>query len=414
MTAEQKNPGVRTAEQTEAAKRRAVLVFSVLGLLAVGTVLLLAYLRGKPVIEISAEEFYFERYPELKVAETGPWPKFELSPTSIDFGQVFEGEQLSRQLTLSNRGEAPLLVRLGSTRCDCALTGLPEDPIPPGGSVELTVAWRPQPSSEMFVKSIDLLSNDPQARESSISIEGKSLPLFVQYPKGEWPVELIRDDQPTEYIGLILSPAKEDFEIVSIDTGDAPLTVETRPTSPETNIRLAQGRPGMELVLKVRPEMPVGDFRYPVKVLTNIPGPRRLNTGEPGDPETLITLQVVGRRRGPFKLAGPGWFSDRNLMTLGTFESQEGAKRKFLLLCEDAGVTDLEVLSIESGSAGVKFSAKKDAGFKGKGTKWDLLVEFPAGGPAETHQDPQTIPVRVRTNHPRAPDLEFQLDFTAI
>jgi len=60
MTAEQKNPGVRTAEQTEAAKRRAVLVFSVLGLLAVGTVLLLAYLRGKPVIEISAEEFYFE------------------------------------------------------------------------------------------------------------------------------------------------------------------------------------------------------------------------------------------------------------------------------------------------------------------------------------------------------------------
>ena len=75
MTAEQRNPEVRTAEQTQAAKRRAVLVFSVLGLLAVGTVLLMAYLRGKPVIEISSEEFYYERYPELKVSSTGPWPR---------------------------------------------------------------------------------------------------------------------------------------------------------------------------------------------------------------------------------------------------------------------------------------------------------------------------------------------------
>ncbi|MFM8222379.1 MAG: DUF1573 domain-containing protein, partial [Planctomycetaceae bacterium] len=343
-----------------------------------------------------------------------PWPKLELSPTSIDFGQVFEGEQLSRQVTLSNRGEAPLLVRLGSTRCDCELTGLPEDPIPPGGSVQLAVAWRPQPSSEMFVKSIELLSNDPQSRNTSISVEGKSLPLFVQYPKGEWPVELVRDDQPTEYTGLIMSPAKEDFQILSIDTGDAPLTVEARPTSPETNIRLAQGRPGIELVLKMRPEMPVGEFRYPIKVLTNIPGPRRLNTGEPGDPETLITLQVIGRRRGPFKLAGQGWFADRNLMTLGTFESRVGVKRRFLLLCEDAGVADLEVLAIETADGGVKFEAKKDPRFKGKGTKWELEVEFPAGAPPETHQDPQTIPVRIRTNHPRAPDLEFVLDYTAI
>ncbi|MFM7161137.1 MAG: hypothetical protein ACKO3P_12285, partial [Planctomycetaceae bacterium] len=73
---------MRTSEHPQAANRRAWVVFSILGLLAVGTVLFMAYLRGKPVIEISADEFYYERYPELQVAGTGPWPKLELSPTS--------------------------------------------------------------------------------------------------------------------------------------------------------------------------------------------------------------------------------------------------------------------------------------------------------------------------------------------
>jgi len=403
-----------TLNETQAGNRRAWLVFSALGLLLLGTVVLLAYLRGKPVIEISADEFYYERYPELQVAARGPWPKLELAPTTIDFGVVYEGEQLNRKVTLKNAGTVPLLVRLGSTRCDCELTGLPEEAVAPGESVDLTIAWRPQPSSEMFIKSIDLLSNDPEARTTSISIEGKSLPLFVQYPKGDWPVELIRDDQPTEYTGLIMSPAKEDFEIVSIDTGEAPLTIETRPTSPETTIRLAQGRPGIELILSVRPEMPVGEFRYPVKVLTNIPGPRNMETGEPGESETLITLQVVGRRRGPFKLAGQGWFADRGMMTLGTFDSREGIQRKFLLLCEDASAKDVEVLSVEIPGSDVRITARKDAAFKGKGTKWELLVEFPRGGKAGSFQDPATVPVRVHTSHPTAPDLEFQLDYNAI
>ncbi|MFN8854206.1 MAG: DUF1573 domain-containing protein [Planctomycetaceae bacterium] len=393
-------------------RSRQWIAFSGIAALLLGAFFLISRFRGEPVFRDVESELF--RIPDSGVtpSETGPWPKAELEQEQFQFGKVFEGQEAVLATRIHNRGEAPLRLSPGRAICDCIFIDFPSSPIAVGDSAEIKLAWRPRPGTDAFEKSVIVNTNDPQRAEIRLGILGSALPVIVQSPQDDWEIPEIFENRPTEFVGEIMSPLREDFTIESIDVGNAPLKVEVKQVS-RAGANVPQGdRPGNKLVFQVRPEMPIGSFRFPIRIVTNIP-PLNGQTLPEGLPGQEITVQLTGVRRGPFRFLGANWYPDRRSISLGTFPSQKGIRAKLVMLCEDQSIENLEILELRSDVADLQFSHRKDANFKGRGQKFEIELIIPPGSPPTSRRSQNAAKIWIKTNHPANGEVEVLCDFTA-
>jgi len=384
-----------------------------LGVLILGLFPLVAWFRGEPIFPDIEDQFL--RQPTVKVApsESGPWPKAVVERGEFRFGQLFEGEEATVSTQIHNRGDAPLMLAPGKTVCDCEFVDFPLDPIPVGESAQIQINWRPRPGSESFEKFVIINTNDPKQQEIRLAILGSALQAILKSPQDDWDVPEILENRPTEFVGSLMSPLREDFSIESIDSGNAPIDVRVERVA-RIHAETPQGeRPGNRLIISLRPEMPRGPFRYPIRVITNIP-PLKGQTLPPNLPGQEVIVYLTGTRRGPFRFLGKGWYADRNTLSMGTFPAQMGMAVKLLLFCEDDSVSDLQVLEIRSDDPELRFSHRRDDAFRGKGLKFDIDVKFPPAGSPRMRKGLEAAKIRIKTSHPQFEEVEFLCDFTAI
>lgn len=374
---------------------------------------LVAWFRGEPVFPDIEDQFL--RQPTLKVSpsETGPWPRVVLEQSEFRFGQLFEGEEATVSTRIQNLGESPLLLAPGKTVCDCEFVDFPLAPIPVGESAEIRITWHPRPGTESFEKFVLINTNDPEQREVRLAILGSALPAILKSPQDDWEVPEVLENRPTEFVGTLMSPMREDFSIESIDAGDAPIDIRVERVA-RVSTEIPQGdRPGNRLIISLRPEMPRGPFRYPIQVVTNIP-PLKGQTLPPDIPGQVITVSLTGNRRGPFRFLGKGWYPDRNTLSLGTFSVQSGTAVKLLMFCEDDSVPDLQVRSLRTNDPELQFEHRRDDAFRGKGLKFELVVKIPPGGAPRVRKGQDAATIWIQTNHPKFEEVEILCDFTAI
>jgi hypothetical protein len=374
---------------------------------------LVSWFRGEPIFPDVEDQFL--RQPTLKVApsEAGPWPRVVVDQAQFRFGQLFEGEEATVSTRIENRGEAPLLLAPGKAVCDCDFVDFPLAPIPVGEAADVQITWRPRPGSESFEKFVLINTNDPEQPEVRLAILGSALQAILKSPQDDWEIPEVFENRPTEFVGSLMSPLREDFSIESIDPGDAPLDVRVERVA-RVSVDSPQGdRPGNRLIITLRPEMPRGPFRYPIRVVTNIP-PLKGQTLPPDLPGQEITVHLTGSRRGPFRFLGKGWYSDRNTLSVGTFSAQSGTGVKLLMFCEDDSVPELQVLSIRTNDPELKVEHRRDDSFRGKGLKFDLDVRLPQGGSPRVRKGMDAAKIWIRTTHPQFEEIEFFCDFTAI
>jgi hypothetical protein len=92
-------------------------------------------------------------------------PSIAVAPEELDMGRIKPGGFAERPLTLSNRGDAPLVIDRVISSCPCAtVSPLPPDAatVPPGGSLTLTVRYTQDAGAEAGNAAIVLYSNDPE------------------------------------------------------------------------------------------------------------------------------------------------------------------------------------------------------------------------------------------------------------
>ena len=384
-----------------------------LGALLLALFPLVAWFRGEPIFPDIEDQFL--RQPTLKVSPsaTGPWPRVVVEQAEFRFGSLFEGEEATVSTRIENRGEAPLLLAPGKAVCDCDFIDFPLAPIPVGESAEIQINWRPRPGSESFEKFVLINTNDPKQTEVRLAILGSALPAILKSPQDDWDIPEVLEHGPTEFVGSLMSPLREDFSIETIDFGDAPLNVRAERVA-RVNAETPQGdRPGNRLIISLRPEMPRGPFRYPIRVVTNIP-PLKGQTLSPDLPGQEIILHLTGIRRGPFRFLGKGWYADRNTLSMGTFPSASGVAARLLLFCEDDSVPDLQLLEIRSNDPALQFSHRRDDAFRGKGWKFEMDVRIPPGGAPRVRKGLDSAKIWIKTNHPEFEEVELFCDFTAI
>lgn len=101
-------------------------------------------------------------------------PQIALENSLLDLGNVPNGEVVERQVSVSNDGNAPLVVDTVTTTCGCTTATLTPMTISPGESGVLTIAFDsgahgPDLRGEIMRRVI-LMTNDPAQPEAVVDL----------------------------------------------------------------------------------------------------------------------------------------------------------------------------------------------------------------------------------------------------
>ena len=105
--------------------------------------------------------------------------KIVLERERIDVGEVVNGEIVTRQISVSNKGNANLVIDAVTTSCGCTKATLEPMTIPPGGSGVLHIefdsgAHGPDLTGDL-VRQIFIDSNDPERPELVVELAANIL-----------------------------------------------------------------------------------------------------------------------------------------------------------------------------------------------------------------------------------------------
>jgi hypothetical protein len=68
-------------------------------------------------------------------------PVITFTESSVNFGDLTQGDKVSHTFQLKNTGTAPLIISNVAATCGCTVPSWPKDPIAPGQSAEIQVSF---------------------------------------------------------------------------------------------------------------------------------------------------------------------------------------------------------------------------------------------------------------------------------
>jgi hypothetical protein len=116
------------------------------------------------------------------VAQAEGTPKIQFEKTVYDFGKVAQVETVTGVFKFKNTGTGILKVEPPKPSCGCTIAGLKPDTLKPGESGELAFTLNLGRAKAQMEKHISVTSNDPQAREVSLTIKADYTPLYDLNP----------------------------------------------------------------------------------------------------------------------------------------------------------------------------------------------------------------------------------------
>jgi hypothetical protein len=115
----------------------------------------------------------------LLLSACGGQPQIMISETTIQLGDVVNGQIIERDLRVENTGEAALTIDAVTTSCGCTQASIELTTIPPGGSGTLHIefdsgAHGPALTGEL-IRQVFVVSNDPQQPELMVELSANIL-----------------------------------------------------------------------------------------------------------------------------------------------------------------------------------------------------------------------------------------------
>jgi hypothetical protein len=345
----------------------------------------------------------------------GPFPKLEVSEKEFDFGLMKyplidrdgdkEPDGDSHKFIIKNAGEGVLKLARGPSTCQCTMSDLKDMvEVPPGGSTELTVTWKPDFPNDDFSKAATVWTNDPASfDEGSESSDGKA--MFTVKGKVVQAVEVetetlslgtLAEDKPTQFETGVFSRIEPQLE-VSLKSASSPfITVEIVPMD-AAKLEEKKALAGWKIRGTMEPKLPLGRIRETVVVSTN----------DETKPE--ITLTIEGQRQGPINIAGRFWDSSYTMIDFRRFAADKGISTTLSLY---AGKQEqpLELQLVEVKPEGLVVTAERDAAYADPDReRWLVHVQVPAGRPPERLVGKEAGVVRLSTNLAEMPEVKFHI-----
>ncbi len=97
--------------------------------------------------------------PAADVKPEGPLPVLSFEKADHDFGTITEGKKVTYIYKVKNTGEAPLIIQNAQPSCGCTVPTWTKDPIPVGGSGEVTAEFDSSGKPGINNKTITVTAN---------------------------------------------------------------------------------------------------------------------------------------------------------------------------------------------------------------------------------------------------------------
>ncbi|HUT95062.1 MAG TPA: DUF1573 domain-containing protein [Thermoguttaceae bacterium] len=347
--------------------------------------------RGAPITEQSA-------------------PRVVIEQEEHDFGGIDVGVTGRHAFVFSNAGDGPLVLERGRSTCGCCTCAcavrLPEGPIAPGESADVTLEWTSKLYVGPFRQTATIRTNDPDRREVTLRVAGR-----FKGPVGVVPSMLrlsrVAEGRPAMAEVRVYNYLDEPLAIVGYECAD-PLTAEHFEVAweripAEQARKETEARGGYLLRITVKPGMPRGAFRQRIVLKTNV------------ESVPTVELPIEGVVASDVSIVGWGWSAQTGVLSFGRVKRDRGAERTLMVVARGphAKQVKLKAVAIVPELLAVDL-AETTYSESSAVSQTRLTVRIPPGTPPEAHLGSgEGAPGRIvlETDHPDVPRLEIRVRF---
>lgn len=211
------------------------------------------------------------------VVPDGPQPKITLSAEVWDFGEVIYGDTPSQIFTITNEGDADLILDRVKGSCSCTVPKLKVSLLKPGESTEVIVNFNTKKRQGSISTSVQIRSNDPLRSLLTYRVRGTVRRLIDLKPTSVSLSGLKRDDVMSGTIRISNQsgdPINPEFKSINSDYFDV-------------TINEVEAGKIYDVVITTKPPIPYGITR----------GVITLSTGNARQPTITVPVNANVRAR---------------------------------------------------------------------------------------------------------------------
>lgn len=86
-----------------------------------------------------------------------------------DFGNIKQDSENKHTFTFTNTGNQPLIIESANGSCGCTVPNYPKEPIPPGGTGNIDVEYKPGKQENAQTKTVTVIANT-EPKETTLRI----------------------------------------------------------------------------------------------------------------------------------------------------------------------------------------------------------------------------------------------------
>lgn len=206
-----------------------------------------------------------------------PVPRLAIAATEFNFGAMDSGGEGSHDFVFTNDGPGPLVLKAGSTSCNCTLSSLQKTEsveVPPGESAKVNIRWKSRNAPGPYRQSATVYTNDPSRPElllvvvGEITVRLRAEPeelVFTRIPAGQSATGEVR-----LWCGLAEPPLEIRSSTLSGQETAHFFDVEFQPIVGEQLASDPHAQSGVLVRVRVKPGLPQGWFQQTMLLRTNL------------------------------------------------------------------------------------------------------------------------------------------------
>lgn len=91
--------------------------------------------------------------------DNGPKTNMVFASYDHDFGNIKQDSENKHIFSFTNTGKEPLLIESATGSCGCTVPSYPKEPIPPGGTGQIEVVYKPGKQENLQNKTVTVVAN---------------------------------------------------------------------------------------------------------------------------------------------------------------------------------------------------------------------------------------------------------------
>ncbi len=190
-------------------------------------------------------------------------PKIVSDTIDHDFGEMEAGSEQTHTFTITNEGDADLVIQDVKTSCGCTVATPDDKTIEPGESTELPATLKVPQRSGPTRKTITISSNDPERPMLKLSVGGTTIVKVEVQPRVIAFQQLEQDEQATQTAAIWTDREDVTFDITGASVDSEHFTIETTPVEPGKRY---------EISVSTNPPLPTSRAMGRAFIRTNVEG----------------------------------------------------------------------------------------------------------------------------------------------